>query len=54
VGVALFDRVGRRIRLNEYGRAFLGRADQALAVISEGRRELADMVEADPLRSRWP
>jgi len=44
LGVALFDRVGRRIRLNEYGRAFLGRADQALAVISEGRRELADMV----------
>jgi DNA-binding transcriptional LysR family regulator len=42
VGVPLFDRQGRRVRLNRYGAAFLRRVDRALAELDDGRRELAD------------
>lgn len=42
VGVPLFDRAGRRIQLNRYGRAFLEHVDRALAELDDGRRELAD------------
>ncbi|MDQ6420433.1 LysR family transcriptional regulator [Paenibacillus sp. LHD-117] len=44
LGVALFDRVGRQIRLNEYGRAYLTRVDIALASLEEGRREVAQLA----------
>jgi Transcriptional regulator len=47
VGVPLFDRQNRQIRLNRYGRAFLQQVDIALAALEEGRRELADMVETE-------
>ena len=40
LGVPLFDRTGRNLRLNAYGRAFLARVDRALTELSEGRREL--------------
>lgn len=36
LGVQLFDRVGRRIQLNEYGKAFIQYVDQALACLDEG------------------
>ncbi|GHF36583.1 LysR family transcriptional regulator [Streptomyces morookaense] len=42
LGVPLFDRQGRRIRLNRYGTAFLRRVDRALAELDDARRELAD------------
>jgi DNA-binding transcriptional LysR family regulator len=44
LGVPLFDREGRSVRLNRYGRAFLVHAERALNEIAEGRRELSDMV----------
>ncbi|WP_040948875.1 LysR family transcriptional regulator [Gorillibacterium massiliense] len=44
LGVPLFDRHGRQIRLNAYGKAFLARTDTALTALEEGRRELADMT----------
>ncbi|MDR8415252.1 LysR substrate-binding domain-containing protein [Nonomuraea sp. 3-1Str] len=42
LGVPLFDRHGRRIRLNRFGAAFLRRVNRALAELDDARRELAD------------
>ncbi|UNZ16120.1 LysR family transcriptional regulator [Streptomyces sp. 891-h] len=42
LGVPLFDRQGKRIRLNRFGAAYLRRVDRALAELDDGRRELAD------------
>ena len=44
LGVPVFDREGRSVRLNRYGKAFLGHVERALAEVAEGQRELADMV----------
>ncbi|GIP38282.1 LysR family transcriptional regulator [Paenibacillus sp. J31TS4] len=42
LGVPLFDRQKRQIRLNQYGRIFLKQAETALQALEEGRRELQD------------
>lgn len=42
LGVHLFDRIGRRIQLNEYGKIYIGYVDQALAALDEGGRKLAE------------
>ncbi|MFE6612271.1 LysR family transcriptional regulator [Amycolatopsis sp. NPDC057786] len=42
LGVPLFDRHGRRIRLNRFGTAFLRRVDRALAELDDARQELDD------------
>ncbi|GAB2592828.1 LysR substrate-binding domain-containing protein [Streptomyces capparidis] len=42
LGVPLFDRHGRRIRLNRFGAAFLRRVDRVLAELDDARQELAD------------
>jgi LysR family transcriptional regulator, transcription activator of glutamate synthase operon len=47
VGVALFDRRGRTVRLNRYGAAFRLRVERALAELDEGRRELAEGTSPD-------
>ncbi|MFE7118210.1 LysR family transcriptional regulator [Streptomyces sp. NPDC057654] len=47
LGVRLFDRHGRRVRLNQYGTAFLRRVDRALGELDDARRELADAVGPD-------
>ncbi|WP_201008926.1 LysR family transcriptional regulator [Paenibacillus glycanilyticus] len=44
VGVPLFDRNNRQIRLNRFGRAFLQQVEIALGALDEGRRELTDML----------
>ncbi|SFT15115.1 LysR family transcriptional regulator [Paenibacillus sp. BC26] len=43
LGVPLFHRQGRQIRLNSYGQAFLAKVDIALHALEEGRREINDM-----------
>ncbi|QBD78614.1 LysR family transcriptional regulator [Ktedonosporobacter rubrisoli] len=43
LGAPLFDRLGRQIRLNQLGSAFLQHVDQALAELEEGKRKVADM-----------
>ncbi|RYL93035.1 LysR family transcriptional regulator [Sporolactobacillus sp. THM7-4] len=45
VGVRLFDRKGRKIRLNRYGKLFLEKTEQALATLEEGKREVADLAK---------
>ncbi|MEK5164276.1 LysR family transcriptional regulator [Paenibacillus sp. FSL R5-0527] len=44
LGVPLFDRNGRHIKLNGYGEAFLKKIEPALALIEEGRAEVADLA----------
>ncbi|MDQ6420412.1 LysR family transcriptional regulator [Paenibacillus sp. LHD-117] len=44
VGVPLFDRDGRHIRLNAFGRAFLNKVEAALTLLEEGQREVADLA----------
>lgn len=43
LGVQLFDRVGRNIRLNTYGREFLPYAQDMLASLDEGRNRLTSL-----------
>ncbi|GAA2801765.1 LysR family transcriptional regulator [Saccharopolyspora taberi] len=42
LGVLLFDRQGRQVRLNQFGTAFLRRVDRALRELDDGRLELLD------------
>lgn len=43
LGVPLFDRVGRKLRLNESGSRFLRRAERALFELEQGKQELSDL-----------
>jgi DNA-binding transcriptional LysR family regulator len=47
-GVQLFDRVGRTIRLNAYGRIVLVSVDEALLSLENGRRRVRELVEREP------
>ncbi|MGV6939100.1 LysR family transcriptional regulator [Paenibacillus sp. CMM36] len=41
LGVPLFDRTGRKLRLNEFGSRFLHRAERALFELEQGKQELS-------------
>ncbi|HBF39382.1 MAG TPA: LysR family transcriptional regulator [Firmicutes bacterium] len=43
LGVSLFDRIGRQIKLNRFGKAFLQRVAKAFLELEDGKRELCDM-----------
>ncbi len=43
LGVPLFDRKGRKLRLNEFGSKFLCRAERALFELEQGKLELKDL-----------
>lgn len=43
LGVPLFDRTGRKLRLNEFGNRFLQRAERALFELEQGQQELKDL-----------
>nr|BEK66912.1 LysR substrate-binding domain-containing protein [Kitasatospora purpeofusca] len=45
LGSPLFDRQGRRIRLNQYGAVFLRHVDRALSELDDGRRALREARE---------
>lgn len=47
LGVPLFDRQSRQIRLNTFGKAFLRKVDTALSALEEGKREVSDMAGLD-------
>ncbi|WP_168118998.1 LysR family transcriptional regulator [Paenibacillus sp. HB172176] len=44
LGVPLFERQGKRIRLNPFGQTYLRRVDQAFRELEEGEREVTDMA----------
>lgn len=44
LGVPLFDRSGRSIRLNHFGAVFLNKIEAALVLIEEGRAEVSDLA----------
>ena len=44
IGVPLFDRQGGRIRLNSFGKAFLGKVEQALILLEEGKKEASELA----------
>lgn len=43
LGVPLFDRIGRKLRLNESGSKFLRRAERALFELEQGKQELREL-----------
>jgi DNA-binding transcriptional LysR family regulator len=43
LGTRLFDRVGRTLRLNDFGRVFLRRVEKALSELEQGKREIRDL-----------
>lgn len=43
LGVKLFDRIGRQIYLNEFGKVFLARAKQVFLQLEEAEREIQDL-----------
>ncbi len=43
LGVPLFERAGRNVRITRYGEAFLPYVDRGLRELEEGRRQLADL-----------
>jgi DNA-binding transcriptional LysR family regulator len=45
LGVPLFDRKNRQLKLNNYGRLFLERVNRIFLELNEGKRELADEHE---------
>jgi DNA-binding transcriptional LysR family regulator len=45
LGVPLFDRPGRNIRLNHFGRAYIQRVERIFEELAQGRRELNDLAE---------
>ena len=47
LGVALFDRDGKRVRLNPYGKAFLDKVEQILSLADEAAFMLRDMGQGD-------
>ncbi|MEH7502175.1 LysR family transcriptional regulator [Neobacillus drentensis] len=45
LGVPLFDRKNRQLRLNEYGKLFLDRVNRIFLELNEGKREIAERSE---------
>ena len=47
LGVPLFDRVGKSIKLTQYGQTFLVHVERALQEISNGKQAIANLSEPD-------
>ncbi|MEB1808651.1 MAG: LysR family transcriptional regulator [Bacillaceae bacterium] len=47
LGVPLFERSGRTVKLNRYGRMFLSKVNESLQLIEDGKQELTDIVHPD-------
>lgn len=47
IGVPLFDRQGRSIRLNKFGRVFLEHVETVLRALDEGQRKVRDMASIE-------
>lgn len=44
LGVPLFDRVNRQIRLNTFGKIFLSKVESALSLLEEGTKEVMELA----------
>ena len=44
LGVPLFERQGRRIRLNQFGKVFLKRVERVFLELEEAKREISDLA----------
>lgn len=44
LGIRLFEREGRSVRLNRYGKVFLKRAERILQEVEDSRHEMADLA----------
>jgi DNA-binding transcriptional LysR family regulator len=55
LGVLLFDRQGRNIQLNSFGKAFLKRVERIFLELEDGKRELSDMsgLEQGKISLAW-
>lgn len=49
LGVPLFERVGRQIKLNNFGRTFLYRVERIFFELENGKRELSEMLKKERL-----
>ncbi|MDQ0197977.1 LysR family transcriptional regulator [Neobacillus ginsengisoli] len=47
IGVPLFERQGRSIRLNKYGHIFLKRVDSMMKEFYEGKQEIQDLLDPE-------
>lgn len=47
LGVQLFERKNRQIKLNAFGHTFLKQVDIALSALEEGERQIADQIEME-------
>ncbi|GCE29764.1 LysR family transcriptional regulator [Dictyobacter alpinus] len=47
LGVPLFDRQGRQIRINQFGKAFLEHVEHIFAELEDGQRKVRDMAGLD-------
>lgn len=47
VGVPLFDRQGKRIKLNQFGKIFLAHVNRSLMELEEGVKEISDLASRD-------
>ncbi len=47
LGVPLFERKGRNIRLNSFGKVYLKKVEMALMLLEEGRREVEDFAKIE-------
>lgn len=45
LGVPLFERIGRQIKLNHFGKAFLNRVKRIFLELEDGKSELSDMLK---------
>lgn len=47
LGVQLFERKGRKIQLNSFGKVFLKKVEIALSALEEGRKEVKDLARIE-------
>lgn len=50
LGVPLFERIGRQIRLNHFGKAFLNRVERIFLELDDSKSELSDMLKNESLK----
>lgn len=50
LGVPLFERIGRQIRLNHFGKAFLNRVERIFLELEDSKSELSDMLKNESLK----